>query len=121
MRRVGHVLQPLLSQVDELGGNRSPHMPPGIGGDTDSARRGEALPTRWDGDAGAVDVVRCDDHVTKVDAHAELDATALRHRRVAGEHQLLHFERAAHGVDDAAEFGNRAVTSVFYDAAAMLL
>jgi hypothetical protein len=46
MRRVGDVLQPLLSEVDELGRNRSPHMPPCIGGDADSSGRGETFQTR---------------------------------------------------------------------------
>ena len=46
MRRIGDVLQPVLSQVDELGRNRSPHMPPCIGGDADSPGRGEAFQTR---------------------------------------------------------------------------
>ena len=46
MRRICDVLQPLLSEVDELGRNRSPHMPPCIGGDADSPGRGEAFQTR---------------------------------------------------------------------------
>src|SRR5262245_12955650 len=40
MGRVGDVLQALLSEVDELGRNCSPHMPPCIGGDADSPRWG---------------------------------------------------------------------------------
>jgi hypothetical protein len=43
MRRIRDVLQPLLSQIDELSGNRSPHMTRGIRGDADAARWGEAL------------------------------------------------------------------------------
>jgi hypothetical protein len=63
MRWIGDVLQPLLAQIDEFGGNRSPKMPPGIGGDADAAV--------------AVDVVRRDDDVPEIDPHAELDAPVL--------------------------------------------
>ena len=33
MRRIGDVLQAVLSEIDVLSRNRSPHMPPCIGGD----------------------------------------------------------------------------------------
>ena len=53
--------------VDELGGNRAAHVTPGIGGDADAAGRGEAFETRGEVDPMAVDVVRCNDHVTEID------------------------------------------------------
>src|ERR1700720_1395261 len=58
MRRIGDVLQPLLSEIDEIGGYRSPHMTPDIGGDANGARRGEALEARRDIDPGAVNSFR---------------------------------------------------------------
>ena len=43
------------------------------------------------------------DDVAEMDADAELDATLQPARRVAFDHAVLHFDRAAHGVDHAAE------------------
>ena len=120
VRRIGDVLQAMLSEVDELGGNHPPNMAPGIGRDADPAGRGEALETRGQIDMMAVDVVRRDDHIAEIDPHAELDAAALRHCGIAGEHQPLHLQGTANRVDHAAEFGERPVTSVFDDPAAML-
>ena len=39
-----------------------------------------------------------------MDADAELDAALRRHARVALDEAILHLDRAAHGVDHAAEF-----------------
>src|SRR6478672_13919044 len=120
MRRIGDVLQPLLPQIDELGGNRSAYMPPGIGGDADAAGRREALEARRDIDAVAVDIVRCHDDVAEIDADAELDAAVLRQPGVAHPNVPLHLQCATHRVDDAAELDERPVTGVFDDPAAVL-
>ena len=36
MRRVGDVFQPLFSEIDELGGDHSANMTPGVGRDADA-------------------------------------------------------------------------------------
>jgi hypothetical protein len=95
MRRIGDVLQPLLSEIDEIGGYRSPHMTPGIGGDADAARRGEALEARRDIDAVAVNVVRRHDDVAEIDADAQIDAAVLRQPGVPREDDPLHIQGTA--------------------------
>src|SRR5258708_25592299 len=102
MRRIGDVLQLLLSEIDEIGGNRSPHMTPGIGGDADAAGRGEALEARRDVDAVAVDIVWRHDHVAEIDADAKLDAAVLRQLGLAREDEPLHLPRTPHRVGPTA-------------------
>ncbi len=51
-----------------------------------------------------------------MNADAELDATGFRQARVALDHPALHFDRAAHGVDDAAEFDQRPVAGALHHA-----
>ena len=85
MRRICDVPQPLLSEINEIGGYRSPHMTPGIGGDADTARRGEALEARRDIDAVAVNVVWRHDDVAEIDADAQIDAAVLRQPGVPRE------------------------------------
>src|SRR6266704_5562050 len=109
-----------MRRIGELGGDRSPHMAPGIGGDADAAGRGEALETRREVDAVAVDVVRRHDHVAEVDADAELDAAVLRQPGIAREDEPLHIQRAAHRIDHAAELDKSSVTGMLDDAAAVL-
>ena len=72
MRRIGYVLQALFSQIGELGRNRSAHLPPGLGGDADPTGRRQAFEPCRDVDAVTVDVVGRNDHVTDIDADAEL-------------------------------------------------
>ena len=51
-----------------------------------------------------------------MNADAKLNATLGRQSRVALDHAVLHFNRAAHGVDHAAELDDRAVAGAFDDA-----
>ena len=44
------------------------------------------------------------DDVAEMNADAKLDAPVGRHAGVALDHRVLHFDRAAHRVDDAAKF-----------------
>ena len=103
MGRIGDVLQALLSEIDEIGGYRSPHMTPDIGGDADAARRGEALEARRDIDAVAVNVVRRHDDVAEIDADAQIDAAVLRQPGVPREDDPLHVQGTAHRFDHIAE------------------
>ena len=59
------------------------------------------------------------DHVAEMNADAELDAAIRRHAGVALDHAVLHFDRAAHGVDDAAELDDDAVAGALDDAPVM--
>ena len=52
-----------------------------------------------------------------MNADAEIDATILRQPRVALDHGVLNLDRAAHRVDDAAEFDDRAVAGALDEAA----
>ena len=74
MCRIGDVLQPLLAEIDEFGSDRSAHIPQGIVGDANAARRGEALETRREIDTVTIDVIRRDNHIAETDADPELDA-----------------------------------------------
>src|SRR5215470_688144 len=103
MRRIGDILQSLLAEVDKLGGDCSARMPPHVSGDAYSARRGEPLEPRRYIDAVPVNIVGRHDDVAEIDADAELDATVLRQPGIARPKRVLHIERAAHRVDDAAE------------------
>ena len=54
-----------------------------------------------------------------MDADAELDTLVRRDTRVAFDHSDLDFDRAAHGVDDAAELGDEPVARALDDAPMM--
>ena len=54
-----------------------------------------------------------------MNADAEIDAPVLRHAGVALDHRVLYFDRAAQGVDHAAELHYRAVASTLDDATVM--
>ena len=52
-----------------------------------------------------------------MDADAELDAALRRQAGIALDHAVLHLDRAAHGVDHAAELDDAAVAGALDDAA----
>jgi hypothetical protein len=54
-----------------------------------------------------------------VNADAEFDPAVFRHPRVALDHAILHLDRAAHGVNHAAELDEAAVACTLDDAAMM--
>ena len=47
----------------------------------------------------------------------ELDATLYRHARIAFDHAVLHFDRAAHRIDHGTKLNDRAITRALDDAA----
>ncbi len=75
---------------------------------------GSAMPSRR---AGDVDAVALLDDVAQMDADAELDAALRRQAGVALDDRVLDLDRAAHGVDDAAELDQGAVARALHDAA----
>ena len=89
-------------------------------GETDRAGRRDAFETRGDIDAVAHKIaVALLDNVTQVDTNAEFDAALGRQPGVAFDEPVLHFDRAAHGVDHAPEFDEAAVAGSLDDAAVM--
>jgi hypothetical protein len=82
----------------------------------DRARLANAFEPRGDVDAVAHQVpVAFLDDVAQMDADAKLDAPFGRQARIALDQPLLHFDRAAHRVDHAAEFDEAAVAGALDD------
>ena len=83
-------------------------LPIGLLGQTDRAGLGDALQPRGDVDSVAHQVaVGLLDDVAEMNADAKLDASLGRQPGIAFDHAVLHFDRAAHGVDHAAELDDR--------------
>src|SRR5712671_73268 len=61
-----------------------------------------------------------DDHIAEVDADAQFDAAVRRDTGVPLGHRLLHFDRAAHRIDDAGKFHQQAVAGGLDDAPVVL-
>jgi uncharacterized membrane protein YeaQ/YmgE (transglycosylase-associated protein family) len=82
----------------------------GILGQANPAGPSDLLDPRSDIDAVARQTaVGLFEHIAQMNADAKFDATALRHARVALDHRLLYFDRAAHRDDHAAKRDDRAV------------
>jgi hypothetical protein len=95
-------------------------LPIGLLGETNRAGLGDPLQARSDIDAVAHQVaVRFLDDVAQMDADAKLDATLNRHARIAFDHAVLHFDRAAHRVDHAEELCDEPVARALDDTPAM--
>ena len=100
--------------------SRRLHLTIGVLGQTDRAGLGDALQPRGDIDAVAHQIaVALLDDVAEMNADAKFDALVRRHAGVALDHGVLHFDRAAHRVDDAAELDDAAVAGALDDAAMM--
>jgi hypothetical protein len=108
----------LLGDVLELGwaeiGDREIkpplHLAIGVLGEADRAGLCDRLQSRRDIHTIAHKIAICLlDDVAQMDADSELDATLGRQAGVAFGQPILHLDRAAHGIDDAAEFDEAAV------------
>ena len=96
------------------------HLTIGVLGQTDRAGLGDPFEPRGDIDAVAHQIaVALLDDVAQMNADAELDAPLGRHAGIALDHAVLHFDRAAHGVDHAAELDEAAVAGALDDAPVM--
>ena len=94
------------------------HLTIGVLGKADRARLANALQPRGDIDAVAHQIaVAFLDDVTEMNADPKFDALVQRDPRVALDHSVLHFDCAAHRVDDAAELDDAAVAGALDDAA----
>ena len=118
--RLGDVLQLRRAEIANREIEPPLHLPVGVLGKADGTRPANALQPRGDVDAVAHQVaVALLDDVAQMDADAKFYAFVRRHARVALDHGVLHFERAAHRVDDAAKLDDAAVAGALDDAAMM--
>jgi hypothetical protein len=68
----------------------------------------------------AEDVIALGDYVSEVDPDAEFDPSFWWARRLSLANSPLHFDRAAHGINNAGELGEEAVSGVLDDPAVVL-
>ena len=116
--RLGDVLELGLAEIADLKIEPPLHLPIGLFGETNCARLGGAFQTCGDIDAVAHQVpVGLLDHVAEMDADAQFDAAIVRHARVALDHAVLQFDRAARRVDHAAKLDDEPVAGALDDAA----
>src|SRR5580704_10642048 len=116
--RFGDVLELGQAKVAHLQIESAFDLAVGVLGKTDRAGLGDAFKPRSDVDAVAHEVaVALLDDIAEMNANPELDALLGRHAGVALDHCGLDFDRAAHGVDHAAELDDRAVAGALDDAA----
>ena len=118
--RLGDVLE--FGRAEIVHGKVEPrlHLAIGILREADRARFGDALQSRGDVDAIAHQVaVALLDNVAQMDADAKLDAALGRQAGVALNHAVLHFDAAAHGIDDAAKFDQSAIAGALHHAPVM--
>ena len=114
------VLELRLAEIGDGHIEPAAHLPIGVLGQADRAGRGDPLQPRGDVDAVAHQIaVALLDDVAQMNADAKFDALVERDARIALDHGVLHFERAAHRVDDAAELDDAAVAGALDDAAMM--
>ena len=116
--RVGNILE--LPRTEIADGKIKPPFDLTIGvlGQADRAWLADAFEPRRDVDAVAHEIaITLLDDIAEMNADPELDATLRRQPGIALGHAALHLDCAAHGVDDAAEFNNRAVASPLNGAA----
>jgi hypothetical protein len=110
----------LLSQIlEDKGQPVTDVVMDGIG-DEHPAGIGQGFDPRSDVDPIAINVVGLDDDVAEIDADTQLDAIVRLDAGVPRGHPLLHFDRAAHRIDDAGKFHQHAVAGGLDNAAAVL-
>ena len=118
--RLFDVLELSLAEIGDRHVEPAADLTIGVLGKADRAGRGDSLQPRGDVDAVAHEIaVALLDDVAQMNADAKLDTLFGRDARVALDHGVLHFERAAHRVDDAAELDDAAVAGALDDAAMM--
>ena len=93
------------------------NLPIGVFRKTNGSGLGNTFQSGGDVDAIAHQVaVALLDHVAQMDADAELNAALRRKAGVALHHAVLHFDRAAHGVDHAAKLNDSSVAGTLHHA-----
>ena len=98
------VLEGLLPEIDELFFDLVANLPIGILRYANPADLADAFEARGDIDAIAHEIaVALLDDVAQMNADTKFDTAIRRKTSIALDHAALHFDRAAHGVDDAAK------------------
>ena len=116
--RPGDILEFLLAEIDEFGLDLVANLAPGVLREADPARRADTLEPGGGVDRVAHQVaVALLDHVPDMDADPDFDPLFVAETRVALDHPLLHFDRAADSVDRAPKLGKKAVSGALEDAA----
>ena len=86
----------------------------------DATAIGDTLQSRGDIDAIAHEIAVALLHdITEVNTNAEFDPALGWQAGIALDHAVLHFDGAAHGIDDAPEFDQSTVPGSLHDAAVM--
>ena len=112
------VLELGLAEIRDRHVEPAAHLAIGVLGQADRAGRGDPFQSRGDVDAVAHQVaVALLDDVAQMNADAKFYALVGRDARVALDHGVLHFECAAHRVDDAAELDDAAIAGALDDTA----
>ena len=113
------ILQVLLAGIDEVGCHLAAHLPPGVLGNGDPARFGDALDPRRNVDAVAKDIVTFDDDVSDVDPDPEPNRIGFGATGLVLPKLSLNFDGAGDSVHGAREFHQYAVAHEFDDTAGM--
>ncbi len=108
------------AEIGDLHLEPAAHLPIGVLRKTNCARLRNALKPRGDIDAVAHEIaVALLDDVSYMDADPEFDSPVLRHAGVALDEAVLHLDRAADRVHDAAELDNASIAGALHDTAVM--
>jgi hypothetical protein len=83
-----------------------------VAGDANAAGFGNAFEAYRHIYTITVNVTAVQDDVPNIDTNAKLDPLLVWHVSVTLGHSVLHIESTAHGVHDAAELGQQAITGV---------
>lgn len=120
MHELGDVLQLLLPAILRSDIEFATYLVIGRTGQANTTRLGNPFEPRSHIDTIAHEVaIVLHDHVTKIDADAELDAPVLYEARVALSHDLLHIDGRTNCIHDRGELGQQAIPSRFDDTPAM--
>ena len=104
------VLEDLLPEIDELFFDLVANLPIGILRYANPANLANAFQARGDIDAVAHEIaVALLDNIAQMNADAKFDTALRRKTGIALDHAALHFDGAAHGVDDAAKLDDGSI------------
>jgi hypothetical protein len=115
--RLGDVLDLLIAEVVKCDRQLVADLIPDGSRDTDRAGVSHRLNTSCDVDPVAEQIGTVDDHITDMDANAELHARVRAPPSILSGDRRLHRDCALHGIDRAGEVGNDAVAGGVEDAA----
>jgi hypothetical protein len=119
--RSRNVLDLLLTQVLEREGEFVANLVADNAADANPAGLGSGFEPCRDINPVAVNISPVPDDVAEIDPHAEFNAAIRRYIGVSLGHSALHFDGAAHRVDDAGELDEQSVAGGLDDPASVLL